>query len=61
MSGIDPQPSPITSQSTSQTTTFWNTIGSVHQSAKSPRPPRPGVVAEISRNPPSAKTTSFTT
>ena len=34
----------MTSQSSVQTASFWKTIGSVHQSPMSPRPPSPGVV-----------------
>ena len=49
VSGIDPAPRPTTSHSSVQTTSFWNTIGWVHQSPKSPMPPRPGVVAPITR------------
>ena len=45
VSGIEPQPSPMISQSSVQTASFWKTIGSVHQSPKSPSPPSPGVVA----------------
>ena len=60
VSGIDPQPSPMTSQSRVQTTSFWKKIGSVHQSPKSPSPPMPGVVAEITRAAPMQNTTSLT-
>ena len=61
VSGIEPQPSPRTSQSTSQTTIFWKTIGSVHQSPMSPRPPIPGVDAAMIRNAAIEKTTSLRT
>ena len=61
MSGIEPQPRPMISQSTSQTTTFWKTIGSVHQSPMLPRPPSPGVVAPMIAKPATAKTISLTT
>ena len=60
VSGIDPQPRPTTSQRSVQTTSFWKTIGSAHQSPNSPRPPRPGVVAEIASAAPNEKTTSLT-
>jgi hypothetical protein len=59
VSGIDPEPSPRISQIIVQTTIFWKTIGSVHQSPRSPSPPMPAVVAEIVSSAPSAKTTSF--
>ena len=51
---------PSTSHSSVHTTSFWNTIGSVHQSPKSPSPPMPGVV-EITSSAPRQNTTSFTT
>ncbi len=53
VSGIEPAPRPITSHSIVHTTSFWNTIGSVHQSPKSPMPPSPGVVAPITNIAPS--------
>ena len=43
VSGPDPQPRPNTSNSRVNTTTFWYTIGCVHQTAMCPKPPRPGV------------------
>ncbi len=55
VSGPDPDPIPRNSQRTLKTTTFCQTIGSVHQSLRLARPPSPGVVAPISASPPTAK------
>ena len=60
VSGIEPAPSPTNSHSIVHTTTFWKTIGSVHQLPRLPRPPRPAVVAEMTSAPPTAKITSLT-
>lgn len=43
VSGPDPQPRPRISNSSVKTTSFWYTMGCVHQSAMRPSPPRPGV------------------
>ncbi|CNH81677.1 Uncharacterised protein [Mycobacterium tuberculosis] len=43
VSGPDPQPNPVTSNSSVKIMNFWYTIGCVHQSAIRLRPPRPGV------------------
>ncbi len=51
VSGIDPHPRPMISHRSVQTTSFCQTIGSVHQSPKSPSPPRPGVVEITSAAP----------
>ena len=43
VSGPDPQPKPVTSNSSVKMMTFWYTIGCVHQSAMWLSPPKPGV------------------
>ena len=59
VSGMEPQPSPSPSHSIVQTASFCQTIGSVHHSLTSPRPPSPGV-NEITSAAPTEKTTSLT-
>jgi hypothetical protein len=58
-SGIEPEPRPRISQSIVQTTIFWKTMGWVHQSPMSVRPPTPGVVREMTRKAPTEKRTSL--
>ena len=43
VSGPDPQPKPVTSNSSVKIMNFWYTIGCVHQSAMWLSPPKPGV------------------
>ena len=54
VSGSEPAPRPRISQSIVQTTAFWKTIGSVHHSPRSPRPPSPELVAAMISRPPTA-------
>ena len=59
--GIEPEPRPRISQSIVHATSFWKTIGWVHQSPMSPRPPMPGVVRDTSRKAPTEKMISLKT
>ncbi len=59
VSGIEPEPRPTISQRIIQTTSFCQTIGSVHQSPKSPSPPSPSVVP-MTAIAPMVKRTSLT-
>ena len=59
VSCIDPEPRPRISHNSVQTVSFWNTIGTIHQRPKSVSPPRSGVVAHVTRNPPTTKAISF--
>jgi hypothetical protein len=59
--GIEPDPRPRISQNRVHTANFWKTIGSVHHWSMFPRPPRPGVVTEITSAAAKVKRTSFTT
>jgi hypothetical protein len=48
LSGPKPQPSPTTSNSMVNSTTFWNTMGSVHHEPTSVKPSIPLVLSTIS-------------